>query len=298
MRSRTALEAAVTIVLMGMVPVIIRHVSADPWAIGHVRLGIGAAGLAIFLSLSRRWVTPARREWPWLALIGLLFGVHWALFFSSIKISSAAVAVIGQSTFGIHLVVLGWIIGHHRVRRIDLIAVALAVLGSLLVAPGWSLDDRTTVGLSLAIVSAFAYAFLPILHQRLGHLPSTVRAFWQFAFALPVFALFLPHADFRLAASDWGWLLILGVAGTVITHTLWTRLTTRLSTLTTSLLFYMAVPVSLVLAVTMLDERLSLRTIAGASLIVGGNLLGITDQWREGRLVALRPEAVAPPRRA
>src|SRR5690606_23554137 len=131
--------------------------------------------------------------------------------FSSIKVASAAVAVIAQSTFGVHLVVLGWVIGHHQVKRTDVAAVALSVAGALLVAPRWSLGDRTTVGLLLGIVSAFAYAFLPILHQRLAWISSTVRAFWQFTFALPVFLLFLPRADFRLPRGDWAWLLVLGV---------------------------------------------------------------------------------------
>lgn len=270
---------------MGVVPIIIRHISANAWTIGLVRLGIAAAGLGLALSLARRWVPPLPREWRGLALIGLLFGAHWTLYFSSIKVASAAVAVIGQSTFGIHLVMLGWVIGHHEVKRTDLAAVALAVGGSLLVAPRWSLDDRATLGLVFGIVSAFCYAFLPILHQRLARIPSTVRAFWQFAFALPVFLVFLPQANFRLPRMDWAWLLVLGVVCTLVQHTLWTRVTTRLSTLTTSLLFYMAVPVALILAVVLLDERLTASMLTGATLIVAGNLLGIADQWRAGRLV-------------
>lgn len=283
--SRVGIEAAISILLMGTVPIIIRHISANAWTIGLVRLGVAAAGLGLALSIARRWVRPLPREWRGMALIGLLFGTHWTLYFSSIKVASAAVAVIGQSTFGIHLVILGWVIGHHEVKRTDLAAVALAVGGSLLVAPRWSLDDQTTVGLLLGLGSAFSYAFLPILHQRLARIPSTVRAFWQFAFALPVFLLFLPQADFRLPRLDWAWLAVLGVVCTLMLHTLWTRVTTRLSTLTTSVVFYMAVPVALILAVVLLDERITPSMLAGAALIVAGNLIGIADQWRAGRLV-------------
>jgi drug/metabolite transporter (DMT)-like permease len=279
-----AIEATVTILLMGMVPVIIRHTTANVWTIGLVRLGVGAAGLGLLLSAARRWVMPSSREWRLLLLIGALFGTHWTLYFSSIKVASAGIAVIGQSTFGIHLVVLGWIIGHHQVRRTDLVAVALAVVGSFLVAPQWTLENRATVGLLLGITSAFCYAFLPILHQRASRLPSSVRAFWQFAVALPIFLAFLPRADFHLPTVDWFWLAILGFVCTLVQHTLWTRITTRLSTLTTSLLFYMAVPVTLVLAVWLLDERVTARMLTGAALIVAGNLLGIGDQWRAGRI--------------
>jgi drug/metabolite transporter (DMT)-like permease len=284
--SPVALEAAVTILLMGLVPIIIRHTTANAWTIGLIRLGVAASGLALLLTAWSRWVKPTSREWRTLLLIGGLFGMHWTLYFSSIKVASAGIAVIGQSTYGIHLVVLGWVTGHHHVTRTDLTAVALAVLGSLMVAPSWSLADRGTFGLLMGLVSAFCYAFLPILHQRIARLPSTVRAFWQFALALPVFLLFLPRARFDLPAADWMWLAVLAVVCTLVQHTLWTRVTTRMPTLTTSLLFYMAVPVALTLAVTVLGEHLSVQMLTGASLIVLGNLLGIGRQWQAGRLSA------------
>jgi drug/metabolite transporter (DMT)-like permease len=275
---RDAIEAAATILMMGAVPIIIRHIAANPWTIGLVRLGVAAAGIATVIAITRRWVTPTPREWRALALIGLLFGAHWALYFLSIKASSAAIAVIGQSTFGVHLVVLGWLIGHHRVERADLLAVGLAVAGSLMVAPRWSLQNRDTLGLLLGIVSAFFYAFLPILHQRLAHLSSATRVLGQFVFALVVFLPALPAANWRLSAHDWFWLMVLAVVCTLVQHTLWTRLTTRLPTLTTSVLFYLAVPVTLVLGVTVLGERVSGWMLGGAALIVSGNLLALTKR--------------------
>jgi len=272
---RDVLEATVTILMMGAVPIIIRHIAANPWTIGLVRLGVATAGMALIIQLTRRWVTPTLDEVRALALIGLLFGAHWALYFLSIKASSAAIAVIGQSTFGVHLVILGWLIGHHRVERVDLLAVACAIAGSLLVAPRWSLQNQDTVGLLLGIFSAFFYAFLPILHQRLSYVSSAMRVLGQFVFGLLVFLPALPAADWRLSADDWFWLMVLAIVCTLVQHTLWTRLTTRLPTLTTSVLFYLAVPVTLIFGVVLLGERVSGWMLAGAALIVSGNLLAL-----------------------
>ncbi|HEX7088390.1 MAG TPA: EamA family transporter, partial [Vicinamibacterales bacterium] len=63
-----------------------------------------------------------------------------------------------------------------------------------------------------------------------------------------------------------------------VQHTLWTRLTTRLSTLVTSVLFYMAVPVTLVLGVVLLRERVTPWMIGGAALIIAGNVLAVVSQ--------------------
>jgi drug/metabolite transporter (DMT)-like permease len=277
---RTVLEAAATILMMGAVPIIIRHVPANPWTIGLIRLGVATAGMALIVALTRRWVSPTPREWRALALIGVLFAAHWALYFISIKLSSAAIAVIGQSTFGVHLVVLGWVIGHHQVETADLLAVALAVAGSLMVAPRWSLQDADTVGLLLGIVSSFFYAFLPILHQRIAHLSSAMRVLGQFGVGLIMFLPSWPASEWRFSASDWFWLLILAVVCTLVQHTLWTRLTTRLPTLTTSVLFYMAVPVTLVFGVVLLGEQVTGWMLGGAALIVSGNLLALLRRRR------------------
>jgi drug/metabolite transporter (DMT)-like permease len=271
-------EATVTVLLMGLVPIIIRHVEANPWTIGIIRLGIATAGLSLIMLATRRWTRLPAAAWRAMAVIGVLFAVHWALYFYSIKISSAAIAVIGQSTFGVHLVLIGWAIGHHAVTRADLVAVAMAVAGSLLVAPRWSIEDRDTVGLLLGIGSAFFYAFLPILHQRIAHVPNTMRVFGQFAVGLTLFLFFLPATDWRFPAGDWVWLLVLAIPCTLVQHTLWTRLTTRLSTLVTSVLFYMAVPVTLVLGVVLLGERVTAWMIGGAALIISGNVLAVASQ--------------------
>jgi drug/metabolite transporter (DMT)-like permease len=264
-------------VLMGAVPVIIRHLTANVWTIGLVRLAIATAGIAALLAATGRLERPTRREWAGLALIGLLFASHWSLYFLSIKVSSASMAVIGQSTFGVHLVVLGWLVGHHAVRGRDLAAVTLAVAGALLVAPRWSLADHGTLGLLLGILSAFFYSFLPILHQRLARLSSPVRVLGQFGFALIVFLFFLPKAEWRLPVEDWLWLGVLGVVCTLVLHTLWTDVTTRLSTLTTSVVFYLAVPMALVFSVVFLGERVTPSMLAGAALIVSGNVLSLAD---------------------
>ena len=66
-------EASFTILLMGCVPVIIRHTDANPWTIGIVRLVVALAGLVALMQATRRWRRLSWREWRALALIGVLF---------------------------------------------------------------------------------------------------------------------------------------------------------------------------------------------------------------------------------
>lgn len=62
--------------------------------------------------------------------VELAFGIHWLLFFLSIKIGSAAIGTIGFSTYGLFLIVLGWLLGCGTVTRIDLVGLLLACVGT------------------------------------------------------------------------------------------------------------------------------------------------------------------------
>ena len=90
-----------------------------------------------------------------------------------------------------------------------------------------------------------------------------------------MFLFFLPLSDWHLSSYDWLGLLFLGIMCTLVSHTLWVRLTTVLSTRTTSVIYYLYVPVSLVLSVLALDERVDAAMIAGAGLIILANVIGV-----------------------
>lgn len=282
------LEALVAVILFGCIPVLVRFVDANPWTIGIVRLLIATTGLAILLRARRLLHAPARRDLLRLALIGAVFFAHWATYFFAVKISSASIGAIGLSTYGAHLLILGAIAGLGRLHASDVAALVVVLAGAIIIVPEPDLSNRTTAGLLLAIVSAMLYATLPILHQRWSHLASGTRALGQFSVALLLFLLFLPKANWDLGPLDWGGLAFLAIGSTLIAHTLWVRVTTRLSPAASSLLYYGNLPVALILSVLLLGERVSGRMLAGAALIVAGSAGGLASQWRRRGLESVR----------
>lgn len=284
MNTRTFTEAAIALVLFGCIPVVVKYVSANPWTIGIFRLAVATAGVFAFVRMRGRLPRLERGDLIRLAAIGVVFFLHWITYFLSIKISSASVGSIGLSTYGIDLLILGAIFGHGRLHAVDVVAVLLAVTGAVAIVPEFTLRDNTTAGMLLACVSAVFYASLPILHQRFAHIPSSIRALGQFGFALVLFLFFLPKSDWHLRPVDWAGLAFLALGSTLIGHSLWVRVTTRLSPSATSVVYYGNVPIAIALSVAILHEPLSPRLIVGAALIIGGGILGLTSQWRRGAI--------------
>lgn len=256
----------------------VRSISANAYTIGIVRLAIATVGLAAMMTLRRELRRVAPRDLLRLAIIGLLFFGHWLTLFLGIKISSASIGAIGLSTYGAHLLILGALFGGARVRVTDVVAVLLAVIGAVLVVPTFDLRNETAVGMLLTSSSALMYASLPLFHQRWSHIQTSTRALGQFAFALVFFLFFLGRAEWDLTTRDWAGLLFLAVGVTLIGHSLWVSVTTKLSPTSTSILYYANIPIAIVLSALALGERLTLRTLAGAALIIGAGVVGLLSR--------------------
>ena len=274
------IEAAITLILMAGVPVCIKFTSANPLTIGLFRLAVATALIGIFLrphktdrALSKSMIIP-------LIVIGILFSTHWITYFLSIKKATASIGILGMSTYGIHLIFLGWVIRKNKPRIFDFIALALAIVGTYFIVPEFSLSNNATIGILMAIFSGFCFALLPVLHQHYRFIPERIRIFGQFFFALMVFLFFIPMTDWNLQTVDWWALLYLAIPGTFIAHSLWVRVTTRISTTITSLIFYLIIPMTMVISHFWLDEPMPIEKIAGALLIVSGNVISMVGKVR------------------
>ncbi|HEY0592714.1 MAG TPA: DMT family transporter [Thermoanaerobaculia bacterium] len=282
----TLIEAFIAVALFGCIPVLVKLVSANAWTIGVVRLSVATVGLFVLIRLRGRLPRLPPRDLLRLAIIGAIFFGHWLTYFLSIKASSASIGAIGLSTYGVYLLILGATFGHGRLHAIDVVAVVLAIAGAVAIVPSFDLDDDVTLGMALATLSAFLYATLPLLHQRWAHMPSRIRALGQFAFALFFFLLFLPKTEWALSGRDWAGLAFLALGSTLIGHSLWVAVTTRLSPYATSIIYYGNLPFAIILSIVVLGEVLRPRAALGAALILTGSLIGLGSQWRRNALAA------------
>ena len=272
---RLPLDAAIALVLFGAIPVAVRHIAANPYTIGIFRLAVASLVLGLLI---RPPIPSAPRDVGRLGMIGFLFFAHWLTFFLSIKMSSASVAAIGLSTYGVFLILFSALFGNHRLRLIEIVSVIVAAAGAVLIVPPPGFDSRVTMGVLLSILSAVFYASLPILHQRWSHLPTGTRAVGQFFFALLCFLTLFPATDWNLRPRDWYGLLFLAIGPTLIAHTLWVRVTTVLRPAVTSVIYYGNIPVAVVLSVLVLGEPLTTRTLMGALMIIGGGAVGLLSR--------------------
>nr|WP_256489771.1 DMT family transporter [Pleionea sp. CnH1-48] len=277
------LTAVVAVFMMAFVPVIVKVIQANEATIGMVRLLIAAAGVSLWLVMRKHSLRMSRREWLCLILLGLVFAVHWFTYFKSIKLSTPSIAAIGVATYGIHLTFLSRIFLKQASNWFDWVAVMVAFYGVYLVVPEFEWESDQVQGLLVGVVSGFLYACLPIIHQKSAHIPNSIRAWGQFAFALAAFCLLLPWSQWQLNTTDWSGLVFMGIVSTLAAHSLWVKATTELPGITTSMIYYLYVPITMVYSFVWTSESISMQMLLGATLIIGANVAGLGLRWLQSR---------------
>jgi drug/metabolite transporter (DMT)-like permease len=288
------LKALWATLLFGSVPACIRVMKMDAYALGVWRLSLAAAGMTLMLwwqgRSPRALVSEVRREWKVLTVVGICFGLHWLTYFQSIKMSSASIGSLGFSTCGVQLPLLGWAFGFGRPGFAALVGVALAMAGSVLCLPAESPGANQALGMAIGILSGTLYAALPMLHQRHARLDNELRTWAQFAFALPVFLVAAPMADWSPISSRDFWLILhLGLLVNLVGHYLWVQISTELPLSMTSALGYLQLPVSLAFNYVLIGERMTPGMLVGAASIVVGNALALGGRSRQ--LISEEPPA-------
>jgi drug/metabolite transporter (DMT)-like permease len=170
---------------------------------------------------------------------------------------------------------LGWLLGFGRPAVSALFGVALAMAGSVMCLPPEGGGDRMALGLAIGVISGTLYALVPILHQRHARLDNELRTWAQFAFALPVFLVTAPAANWSLSTRDFWLVLHLGLVVNLIGHYLWVQVSTDLPLPVTSALGYLQLPVSLAFNYAVIGEGMTGGMLVGAACIIVGNVLAL-----------------------
>jgi drug/metabolite transporter (DMT)-like permease len=268
-------EVLATKLMLTSVPIFIKYSSSNPWTIGIFRLAIT---VLFFCLIARKgFLTSLKRVW----ILGVLFFLHWITYFFAVKTSSPSTAVIGLSTYGFILLVYSRLLFNKKIEIKYYVSVALSVLGTVIAIGRFSFENAEFVGFLWGVASAFVYAFMPIVHQKFSDVSLKHRAFSQY---LGAFVLFLLLGGYQfeldLDLSNISALVYLAVVGTILGHTLWARITTNLPTKICSSIYYLAIPISMVLEAVVLSIEPTGARIFGGSLIVVSNVAVILAGYR------------------
>jgi len=272
-RSRALFALHAAVLLFGFAGLFGKWLPLPPVTIVFGRAAVASIALLLLLPFSgERARDRSRFDWR-LVATGALLALHWVAFFLAIQTASVAVGLLGFASFPLFVLLLEASLRQRRLRGAEWATVAVVSLGLALVVPELRWQNRVVQGLAWGILSGFTFALLAVANRALAarHAAGAV-ALWQNACAavclLPLVALAPVIPDARSVLL----LVVLGVACTALAHTLFVRSLRALSAHTASVVAALEPVYGIALAFLLLGETPSVRTLAGAALIIGAAL--------------------------
>ena len=264
--------------------------SFTPGEVAFSRLAIGSLCFAGLLA-AKRVPLPSRRDWPRLALLGLigLTTYHVCLNWAETRIASGTAAIliclVPAATAAVSAL---WL--RERLSLRTWIGLAVALAGTVLVvfASGQKVeaDPKALLVLVCVLASAIYFVGQKPLFARSSTLAVTAFTFFAGTLGCLPFAGGLPHA---LATAPWSHvaaLLWLGIAPSFIGYLAWNVAVHRASASRVSSFIYLSPPIALVIGWVWLHEVPGAMELAGGAVVIGGVVLANMRR---------RPAAVATP---
>ncbi len=272
-RSLPAIHLAV--LLFGFPGLFARWLPLSPPLIVLGRVVFAALALAVFMAARRVSfrVIPGRDVLT-CALCGIVLAVHWSAFFEAVRVSSVAVGLLSYATFPAFTVFLEPLFEHKRPDGANILFSGLTLLGVFLIVPRFALADPILLGVLWGLLSGATFAVLAILNRGLSRRHSSLRvAFYQDLFAGVVLLPALLGTVPELSGRHLALLALLGVFCTAAAHSLFIRGMRGVSAQTASLIASLEPVYGIALALLLLGEVPTGRTVLGGTIILGAVLL-------------------------
>ncbi|WP_019025963.1 DMT family transporter [Colwellia piezophila] len=242
------------------------------------RTGIAAAALLLLLTLQKKQITLASaKDYGIAILLGVVVGIHWVTYFTSMQMSGVTVGLIAFFTYPVITVFIEPLFNKTSPKRKDIFIALVVVMGIVLLIPEVSFGNQVTMGILLGIFSATCFALRNILHKNyFSHYSGPHTMLYQTLVACLMLCLFIEVPPTQVSPIDWALLLLVGVVFTATPHALFASSLRHLSATTAGLISCLQPLYGSVLAFLLLHERPGLLTVIGGLLVISA---AVFETW-------------------
>jgi drug/metabolite transporter (DMT)-like permease len=259
----------------GSVAIIVRLVEAPSAVAASYRVLFAALALVSgLLASGRRQEVLSTARQPAALAMGVALALHWFCFFSALRTTSVASAVLTTTSTPIVLAVLAPLLLRERPSATALAATALGLSGVAIMVGIADPGEVRPMGVALGLAAALLGALIPITGKALGRQRNvaTITAVQTTVASIVLLPVALTSGPF-VNGRDLGLLALLGVVHTALAFTLYYQALRQLPVQVAGVLGLLEPVSAALLAWLLLGEGISLATAVGGALILTGTAL-------------------------
>ncbi|MEB1810211.1 MAG: DMT family transporter [Bacillaceae bacterium] len=229
------------------------------------------------------------KDWLFLTVAGVFLGLHFALWFGSLKLTTVASSTIILSLQPIVALIGGFLFFKEKASKLIILPIGISVVGVIMV--GWGDfgygSSAAMIGNLLSFLSVIAVvAYLLVGQSKVKDISHWIYSFCVFLFAgvaLTIFNLVFGIPIVGYDAREWGIFVLLAIVPT-IAHVIFNFLLKYVNTTTISMSILGEPVGATLLAVILLGEQVLLFQIAGGVIVLLGVFLFLQQQKKADRI--------------
>ena len=282
------IQLHIAVLLAGLTGILGKLISLNEGLLVWYRLLLTAPSLWLLALLRGQDIRIDRRDLWRIFGIGGIAALHWVAFYGSIKYSNVSVSLLCFSAIGFFTALIEPLIMRHKVDVVELLLGLLVIAGICLI---FRVNPHFKTGIVIGLVSALLGSLFPVLNKRiLRRVSSENVTLYELSGGLlvltllmPVYLWLFPAPSLLPTLSDWGWLLVLSWACTVLAFNLSMSALQKISAFTVNLSYNLEPVYGILLAFLLFreDKYLNGGFYIGFFLILLSIILQTLRLWRK-----------------
>ncbi|WP_342462574.1 DMT family transporter [Bacillus sp. FSL R5-0286] len=281
-----AVPLVISIIAISFSAIIVKWSSAPAAILSMYRMIFAAVLMLPFiLPRQKELVSLKRRDWFFLCMSGFFLGLHFVLWFGSLKLTTVASSTIIIALQPMVSLLGGFLIFRERTTKSAIFTMCAAIVGALMI--GWGdvgHSQDAIIGDILSFFSVIAVVcYLLIGQQAVRKISHWIYSFCVFGFAglfLILFNLIQQTPFVGYSGKEWGIFLLLAIIPTM-SHVINNWLLTYVNATTISMSILGEPVGATILAVLLLGEKVTLLQMLGGLLVLLGVFFFLMQQ-RQG----------------
>ncbi len=206
----------------------------------------------------------------YLVLFSILQVATMLTYFVSVLNASVSVAVLLLYTAPVYVTVLSPLLLKENPTRKEIMALALSIVGIVIIVDPAKLDFSYSVGIAAGILSGISYAFEILTSKYVGQsYTGYTQAFWSFAIAVLIL-LPVGIVPLGIVSGNIVYLILLAIFPTILAVSLYFNGLKKVKASSASILGLIEPVSAVILAVLILGERITIPVLLGGALILAG----------------------------
>ncbi len=212
-----------------------------------------------------------------IVLAGVFLGIHFALFFRAVQLTSIAEAALLGTTAPIFTEIYGFVFQKKKPVMMVLAGLLVAFAGATILISQSSFSETGSLGNVFAVLCSVAMALVLIVGKEVRKETALFEyTRWLFFFAsitLFFVSLLVGVSVFAFSAEEFPWFLFLALVPTVVGHNIFYYLIKTLSTTTVAAVPLGEPVVSSLGALFLFGEPITLAVVVGGGITLLGVFL-------------------------